>query len=157
MNKAAMRGRRDIRKRQSTLHHRSQLLPTPVSIIVGRDNDGGIDHHGRRYLKMTNFPGNAENSSRAVESIDQIVDPLRQLDVRVGYSAGIVGGEFENHPDVPDDDLRMMLRFLDNLGNAVHKIDRVIELFELDNPGDGFLFVLPLRALFQSGFQIVFF
>jgi len=92
-----------------------------------------------------------------VDSIDQIVDPLRKFDVRVGYSAGIVGGKLENHPDVPDDDLRMVLRFLNNLGNAIDKVDRVIELFELDNPSDCFFFVFPLRALFQSGFQIVLF
>jgi hypothetical protein len=58
---------------------------------------------------------------------------------------------------VLDGDVGMMLRFLGDLGEIVHEINRIHEFLELDGPGDGFFFEVPLGAFFQCGGEIVIF
>lgn len=95
--------------------------------------------------------------SLANESIDQVIDALREFDIGIRHAAGIVRGELQQHARVADVDLGMVLCLFDNFRHAIDEIDRVIELFKLDNADDGFLFVFPLRTLFKSGMQFVFF
>ncbi len=82
--------------------------------------------------------------------IDQRIDLLREIEIELRHAALAVGREDEAHFVKVNFDVRMMLQFFCELGDAVHKIDCLCEVIELESAFDCFSLVFPLREIFES-------
>src|SRR3954468_9080631 len=83
------------------------------------------------------------------------LDALRQLEVAVREAALGVGRE--RHVDrVPRDaQVRVVVHFLGRLGDAVHEVDRPLEVVELEAPRDRVSVALPSVQLRQPALDFV--
>ncbi len=66
-----------------------------------------------------------------------------------------MGGQPQRHGAPADIDFRMMLDFLGDLGDPVHKIDTFHELIEFNGSGDCISLHFPLGDFFHVGGEFV--
>ena len=82
--------------------------------------------------------------------IDQRIDLLREIEIEFRHAALAVGREDEAYFVEVNFDVRMMLQFFCELGDAVYKIDCLCEVIELESALDCLSLVFPLREIFEG-------
>jgi hypothetical protein len=86
--------------------------------------------------------------------VHERVDLFREFEVEIGEATLAVRGKAQAHLAVADVDLGMMLVLLGDLGDAVHELDRLREVVELERALDVFLFEVPFREFFHPVFDV---
>src|SRR3954447_4922790 len=82
------------------------------------------------------WAGAAASSARASRPLSQRVDARRKLEVVLGQAAFGVGREGERHLVPGDRDVRVVVHLLGRRRDAVHEVDRPLEVVELQLSGD---------------------
>ena len=89
-----------------------------------------------------------------LSGIDEIADAFREVEIHLGEAALAVSGKDEADFVKADVDVGMVLHFTGELGDAVHEIDGLIKVVELDRSLDGLALEFPFRKVFERGFDL---
>src|SRR3954447_21691751 len=96
--------------------------------------------------------GAAKNSDRrASAALSQGVDARRKLEVALGEAALGVGRERERHLVPGDRDVRVVVHLLGRGRDAVHEVDRALEVVELELAGDRVAVARPPLEAVEPG------
>src|SRR3954469_19307759 len=99
---------------------------------------------------MTSSATNIDASTPRWRSvIHEGVDLLGKVEVHLGQAAFGLGAEDHAHLVVADVDVRMMVGLLGELRHAVHEVDSLREVFELERAFDVLAFNFPSGEVFE--------
>jgi hypothetical protein len=81
--------------------------------------------------------------------IDERIDFLGKVEIHIRQSALAVRAQNNTHFVVADIDVRMMFGILGEFRDAIHEVDRLFEIFELESSFDVLPFHFPRREVLE--------